>query len=222
MTFFLKCWFVQVLVCSGSVFSVLCVQNSWKNLTFYGHFITFSLDLILAPFHLFQFQCLSFSLGSSTFSSLFSFMFLSFHFFVHREISCRRLSLSDGSLSLAGPASLSCGSAPGLLLLKTGPAGQSQATVALGCPLPLPFPEDERGLEEEVHLPTTGTSEDQGGGGAGMNASSTSSKPPPQPKKTDSVPQNPSPLSGLLQRQSSTGGVGIHPVAPADQETRVE
>lgn len=222
MTFFLKCWFVQVLVCSGSVFSVLCVQNSWKNLTFYGHFITFSLDLILASFHLFQFQCLSFSLGSSTFSSLFSFMFLSFHFFVHREISCRRLSLSDGSLSLAGPASLSCGSAPGLLLLKTGPAGQSQATVALGCPLPLPFPEDERGLEEEVHLPTTGTSEDQGGGGAGMNASSTSSKPPPQPKKTDSVPQNPSPLSGLLQRQSSTGGVGIHPVAPADQETRVE
>lgn len=183
MTFFLKCWFVQVLVCSGSVFSVLCVQNSWKNLTFCGHFITFSLDLILAPFHLFQFQCLSFSLGSSTFSSLFSFMFLSFHFFVHREISCRRLSLSDGSLSLAGPASLSCGSAPGLLLLKTGPAGQSQATVALGCPLPLPFPEDERGLEEEVHLPTTGTSEDQGGGGAGMNASSTSSKPPPQPKK---------------------------------------
>lgn len=222
MTFFLKCWFVQVLVCSGSVFSVLCVQNSWKNLTFYGHFITFSLDLILASFHLFQFQCLSFSLGSSTFSSLFSFMFLSFHFFVHHEISCRRVALSDGSLSLAGPASLSCGSAPGLLLLKTGPAGQSQATVALGCPLPLPFPEDERGLEEEVHLPTTGTSEDQGGGGAGMNASSTSSKPPPQPKKTDSVPQNPSPLSGLLQRQSSTGGVGIHPVAPADQETRVE
>lgn len=74
------------------------------------------------------------------------------------------LLLSDSSLSLAGPASLSGGSASGFLLPETGAPGQPPTPLALGRTLPLLLPKVERGLEEEVHLPAAGTPEDHPGG----------------------------------------------------------
>lgn len=98
-------------------------------------------------------------------------------------------SLSDSSLSLAGSASLSGGSASGLLLPETGPPGQPPTTLALGRPLPVLLPQVERGFEEKVHFPAARTPEDHPGGrGATMRLSSTSCS---TSAYTDPVPQKP-------------------------------
>lgn len=147
----------------------------------------------------------------SLFSHFLGFMFL-YVLFSSVLTSCRRLaalvSLSDSSLSLAGPASLSGGSTPGLLLFETGPPGQPQTPLTLGRPLPLALPQVQRGLEEEVHFSTAGTSEDHlGGRGAGVRMSSTSTHPPPPQPKTSQYLRNPPNLE-THKRQSLNGGLG--------------
>ena len=126
-----------------------------------------------------------------------SSMFLSLKLFLGRLQTPRcSLSLSDSSLSLAGPASLSGGSPPGLLLLETGPPSQPPTPLPLGLPLPVLVPQMDRGHEEEVHLPTAGAPEAHpGGGGTGVRPSSASfHPPPPRPTKTqylrNTPPQN--------------------------------
>lgn len=117
--------------------------------------------IFLCKLHLFIFPC-SFCL---------SLQFESVHLLFllapssRRRLRCCPPALSDGSLSLAGPASLSGGSTLGLPLPETGPPGQPPSPLALGRPFPFLLPQVERGLEEEVHLPAARTPEDHHDGG---------------------------------------------------------
>lgn len=137
---------------------------------------------------------------------------------------------SDASLSLAGPASLTSGSSPGLLLPPTSSSSQPTTPVTLGRPLPFLVPEVERGFTAKVHVPAAGAPEGHPGGrGASVRPSSTSSCPsPPQPERpSTSNKTKPSlrpPKKKKKSKQKKTlppmgeKGFSRHPVAPADHQ----
>lgn len=137
-------------------------------------------------------------------------MFTSFKFQFISPGLPPRPPLTDGSLSLAGPASLSGGSAPGLPFPETSPPGQPPPPFPLGVPLPpllLLLPQVERGHKKEVHLPAAGTPGDHpGGGGAGVRPSSTSSLPPPPQRERPSTSEPPFRLHPLGVTRFEGGG----------------